>query len=197
MPRTLETTVYSFEELNEAAQEKAIQRYREADPLDYEWWDFVYEDAKRLGALIGIEIDRIYFSGFWSQGDGACFEGSYSYKKGGVKALKCEAPLDEELHKVAADLQEVQRRAFYKLEATVTHTGRYYHEHSTSIHVFGERARWAEDAEEEGISEALRDFMCWIYSYLESEYEYLTSDEAIRETLIANEYEFDEDGGLV
>jgi hypothetical protein len=197
MPRILETTVYTFEELSEAAQEKAIERYREADSLDYQWWDFVYENVKCLGALIGIEIDRIYFSGFWSQGDGACFEGSYSYKKGGVKALKNEAPHEEELHKIATDLQEIQRRAFYALSANVKHQGHYQHEFCTSISVDDAR-RWnASEEDEEGISEALRDFMRWIYSRLASEYEYLTSDEVIRETLISNEYEFDKEGGLV
>jgi hypothetical protein len=36
--------------------------------------------------------------------------------------------------------------------------------------------------------------MKWMYRQLEAEYEYLTSDEAITETIRSNEYEFTEDG---
>jgi hypothetical protein len=41
--------------------------------------------------------------------------------------------------------------------------------------------------------------MRWIYKSLEREYNYLTSDEAVAESLDANEYdfEFNEDGELV
>ena len=38
--------------------------------------------------------------------------------------------------------------------------------------------------------------MRWSYRLLEREYEYLTSDDAIKETIEANEYEFDENGNL-
>jgi hypothetical protein len=47
---------------------------------------------------------------------------------------------------------------------------------------------------DEELAEALRAFMKWIYRQLEREYDYLTSDEAIAESIIANEYEFTEEG---
>ena len=68
------TDVYKFSELDKSAKETAMQNWREGH-LDYEWWDFVFEDATEIGKLMGIDIDQIYFSGFASQGDGACFEG--------------------------------------------------------------------------------------------------------------------------
>ena len=42
----------------------------------------------------------------------------------------------------------------------------------------------------------MRDFAQWIYDGLEAEYEYRQSDEVIDEAMIANEYEFTEDGEL-
>jgi hypothetical protein len=36
-----------------------------------------------------------------------------------------------------------------------------------------------------------------IYSDLEKEYESLTSDDAIEDSLIANDYEYDEDGKII
>ena len=76
--KTKTINVYSFDELSEQAKEKAREWFR-AGTLDYEWWDGVFEDAKRVGALIGIGIDDIRFSGFWSQGDGASLSGTYTY----------------------------------------------------------------------------------------------------------------------
>ena len=50
-----------------------------------------------------------------------------------------------------------------------------------------------EDAEEI-VTEALRDLARWLYRQLEVEYDHLTSDEAIEEGIIVNEYTFTEAG---
>ena len=47
---------------------------------------------------------------------------------------------------------------------------------------------------EEVVTEALRDLARWLYRQLEREYEYLTSDEAVDETIAANDYTFTETG---
>jgi hypothetical protein len=39
--------------------------------------------------------------------------------------------------------------------------------------------------------------MRWIYKSLETEWDYLSSDEQIIETIQANEWEFDENGNMV
>ena len=197
-PRQACKTVFKFDELSDEAKEKAIEKWNE-DGLDYEWWDYVEEDAKRMGALMGITVDKMYFSGFWSQGDGACFEGSYEYVKGAVKAIMTEAPSDTELHRIAKDLQDIQRRNFYGLSASVKQRGHYSHEHCTVIDVSDgrENAPWqVSDETEEAIAEALRDFMRWIYRNLEREYEFITSAEEVAETLRINEYDFLENGRM-
>ncbi len=50
-----------------------------------------------------------------------------------------------------------------------------------------------EDAEET-VTEALRDLARWLYRQLQAEYDHLTSDEAIEEGIIVNEYTFTEAG---
>ena len=50
-----------------------------------------------------------------------------------------------------------------------------------------------EDAEET-VTEALRDLARWLYRQLEAEYDHFTSDEAIEEGIIVNEYTFTESG---
>ena len=49
----------------------------------------------------------------------------------------------------------------------------------------------------EGVREALRAFMQWIYTRLEAEYDYLQSDDAIKESIGANEYEFTANGEMI
>lgn len=215
MPTTKTITLYKYEELSDTAKEKARDWYRQAGYHD-EWWDSVYEDADRMAALLGIDIDRkgkhtpaIYFSGFCSQGDGACFEGSYSYQKGALKAVQKEAPAkfkqadgsvhhsesNVELHRIAKGLQEVQRRHFYRLEASCKHRGRYYHSGCMQAVVTdsGDFYRDPGDAEDE-VEQLLRDFADWIYQRLEDEDTYLNSDEVVEEAMVANEYTFTEDG---
>ena len=203
--RTLvETTeVFKLEELDESAQQTAYENivYSEGY-LDYDWWDFIYDDVKRTGELIGIDIDKIYFSGFSSQGDGACFEGSYKYAPGWRKALIAEYGKDnaslKEAVKIAEQLQAVQRKAFYKLSASVKQRGFYNHSGCTDITVYDDRdGDPASASTDEEISQLLREYMDYIYVCLEREYEYLTSFEAFEETCKANAYEFDEYGNLV
>jgi hypothetical protein len=211
------TTVYTFAELSDRAKEKARDAYREGN-LDYDWWDGVYTDAIDMAALIGIEIGTrrggkqpaIFFSGFSSQGDGACFEGSYRYRKGALKALQSAAPAghkdeatglwveqeaNKELHDIARVLQQVQRPFLYKLEATVKQSGHYQHSGCTHIEVTHAESMYRDIGDaEDGIKQALRDFMDWIYRRLEAEYDSLNSDEAVEESIEANECEFLESG---
>lgn len=216
MPRELVnvTTVYKFDELTDKQKQVAIDKYRENN-LDYEWYDGVYEAVEQAATILGIEIYQksvglmgggtiekpaIYFTGFSSQGDGACFEGDYNYAKGAVAAIKAEFPTDKTLHRIAADLQAVQAKEFYQLEATVTHNDRYYHYNSVDIEVYraDDQYRDLVDGSESGVIEALRNFCKWIYKSLNDEYDYLQSDEAIKETLEANDhYEFTESGVMV
>jgi hypothetical protein len=221
MPRIEEVLIYKFEELSDAAKEKARDWYRSSGLHDG-WWDGVYEQAERAAAILGIDIDRerqgngriscIFFSGFCSQGDGASWTGSYRYTKGALKAIKKEWPLTwkhpdgqtivsegaPELHRIAQGLQDVQRRHFYKLTATVTRgagSNHYSHSNTMAVDVEHDDDRYRDigDAEDD-IKQLLRDFADWIYSELEREHDYLNSDEAVDETIIANEYEFDEGG---
>jgi hypothetical protein len=195
--RTKTITLYKFEELSEEAQKKAIEDNYQINVEYTEWDDSVRDDAVSIGKLMGIDISRIYFTGFSSQGDGACFEGNYQYNKNCVKELKEYAPEDKTLHGIVERLQAIQKKHFYKLSANVKHSGHYYHEMCTDISVYKDGNYMYSDSEqeaEEELKDILRDYMRWIYRTLEKEYDYMTSEEAIKETIIANDYEFTKDG---
>ena len=199
--RTVETEVYKFEELDERAQEKARDWYREGN-LDYDWWDFVYDDAEAVASLLGIEMAHkhkhtpaIYFSGFSSQGDGACFEGDYAYKRGAPKAVRDYAPQDDDLYELAVRLQKLQAPRFYHLVASTKQHGFYNHSGCMAVDVRN-ASDWGTCTvdDEEDITQCLREFADWIYYRLRDEYEYQNADEQVDESIIANEYEFTEDG---
>src|SRR4051812_14748392 len=107
--RILETKVFKFDELDDDAKERARQWYREG-AFDYGWWEHVYDDAKECLALAGFSVDKIYFSGFASQGDGACFGGTWRAPDAQpVKAMRAHAPKDKTLHGIAARMKAIAR----------------------------------------------------------------------------------------
>lgn len=204
---TTTRTLYKFDELSDEAKEKAHHWYREAGAGD-QWWDCVYEDAQTLAGLLGISLDykhghaphlspAIWFAGFSSQGDGACFEGSYRYARDSVAAVKAHAPQDTELHRIAKGLQDVQRPHFYKLIATAKHRGHYYHSGYMQVEVEHGDDLYRDIGDAEGdVIQLLRDFADWIHTRLEAEWDYLNADEQVDENIVANEYMFTEDGGI-
>lgn len=202
----IQKELYTFDELSGEAKGNAICQLTQ----DFEA-DYLIEDFVRIADILGIEIDTrpvklmsgktredpcIYWSGFWSQGDGACFTGSYRYAKGAPKRI-AEQTSDPELIRIATELQIAQRKNFYRASAHITRPlGMYCHEYSMDISVRHWDDMWRDIVGEKDIEEALRDFARWMYRRLEDEYIHQTSEEAVREMCAANEYEFDEKGAL-
>ena len=179
--REMTTMVYSFAELSETAQERALNAFR-CSNVEFNWWEDSYDTIRTAGKLLGLDIDMIY-----CDTDLYCiFDASYEYVRGAVKAVKAEFPQDTELHGIAKDLQALQKRHFYSLSCNVASQ-----RDTNSYQCF----RFGEDYECD-LGDILDDFAHWARILLRDEYEYLTSDEAIQEMIESNEYEFDEAGNL-
>lgn len=210
MARQVTYTVYNYDELTDQAKAKARDWYREQSA---QWWDAsavienaVYEAADILGIEFTTRLVQlvngatrykpaIYYSVAYCQGDGASFEGRYSYKKGAQKALQNEFPQDQTLQDIAKNLQDIQRKHFYGLSASVSTSGGYSREDSMSCSVESDRTPYADLSEAESdILEAMRDFARWIYKQLREDIEGENEDEAVEESIRANEYEFTEHG---
>ena len=181
--REMNVTVYSFAELSEAAQERALNAFRPVN-VESNWWEDSYDTIRTAGKLIGLDIDRIYFDT-----DLYCvFNAHYRYVRGAAKAIQAEFPHATDLHDVARKLQDLQKRHFYSLSCNVS-SQRDTNQYSCF--------RFGEDYECEDLGDIIDDFAHWARILLRDEYEYLTSDEAVKETIEANEYEFTEGGKLV
>jgi hypothetical protein len=196
-----EVKVYSIDDVknNKELLEKVIEKHRGTN-VDFDWWDFIYEDFKeRNDEYFG--IDKIYFSGFWSQGDGAMFE--YTSISDRLKDIFIDG----------LDLSPM-RKGWLRNNVSVSgkgvQRGLYYHKKSCEHSIYWEvdngdlywdrpLYQWIESFANdfENFIEELYVNLCTdLYSTLEKEYTHLTSDESILESLEINEYEFTEDGNI-
>ena len=210
MPRIIETTVFTIDELSDAAKENARVWYRDQGLHD-EWYDFVYEDFETICRILGVtlatspvrlygggtrEKPQIFWTGFWNQGDGASFAGQYSHAKGAHRAIRAHAPKDTQLHRIADELQAVQRRNFWQVHASTRQQDRYCHEYTMAFEVERDSPTWQPptNGAEDTVIEALRDLARWLYRQLRSEYEHQTSDDTVDEIVAVNEWTFRADG---
>ena len=94
--RTIEITAYQFAELSDKAKQKALETLSDINFHD-DWFDAVYEDFKMICECLGITLKTrrngksdtpcIWFSGFWNQGDGACYAERRIMRSGPVITL--------------------------------------------------------------------------------------------------------------
>jgi len=179
-----------------------IEKHRYVN-VEGNWYDSVYEQFGYDMEDVGIHVEEIHFTGFSSQGDGACFEG---------KVMNWE----RFLRSLGYDNEWLILHARKHCTFNVKHSGRYYHENCTRFNWdlplpenCDEFLKWhGFDEEEDGLrnqmllavleqydsadlevefKEAFKSHMRDLYKKLELDYDYYTSDEAVWETLVANE----------
>ena len=202
MPFEKTITLYTYDELSESAKEKARSWWLGClDSTDFTW---VIEDFCEVIGRMGFDpIIRggtsnepsIYWSLGYSQSDYAGFEARYRYAKGGATAVKAYAPTDEALHAIAESLQEMQKRNFWQITATVKHDDRRGFD-ITEVMKNGSDAYWhdSEDDPHYVIREACKDLAHWLYTQLRNHDEHLTSEESVADAMQANGYTFRQDG---
>lgn len=150
------------------------------EPCDY-WVDNVIHDAKQVAALMGIHIEHVHFSGFWSQGDGACFTGRLGWEADCLDKVKGYAPTDTELHEIAALWQAAGCEG---MDGVVSHRGGHYY-HNNSVHF-----EFEEELDNLDVARLLntaRRFMDWIYEKLEENYDYAKADRLAQSWMTAME----------
>jgi len=178
--------------LSQAMRDKLLERHRDINVHD-EWCESTYEQFKQESLEVGIDVERMYFSGFWSQGDGACFEGSV----GDWGRFLTAIGKPEWVPLVNGD----------EISFSCRHKGNYSHEYSVSYtsdlvctnphededdlrhHAWKALTKDGEfliEAEDEFI-EFFRKRMRQLYKSLEEEYEHLTSDEEVVTYIVENE----------
>lgn len=176
-------------------QKELIEKHRDIN-VDHEWWDSVYDMWAEKLIEKGIEPNEFRFTGFYSQGDGASFEGKLNL----LQFLKA--------HNLTMEYPAATFFADDYLTAKLFRSWNHYcHEHTIEVGTYFEDYNdYAEDdlryevyntmrdelndetpELEETLIDICRGYMRALYSDLRDEYEYLTSDEAVWETIVAND----------
>lgn len=189
---TITKTLYHLADLKGAAREKAISAYQYANTEFDDWYDnTLAEEIEKLAAE-GYEDAKISFSGFASQGDGASFTCNVNIPAW-IKA-------NRRANHYRALLRHVEKTNGITLKIKRT-SHQYSHENTVGTEMDGHADYEASDsvtkqacALESEVLAVARLRMKEIYRTLESEYDALTEDEAVAETIEANEYTFNESG---
>ena len=206
--KTIEVNLYEFDELSDAAKEKARDWWRQCEAETFGHHGELFDDTERIAEILGITFERhnVPLMGGskrsepnirWQlhvQGSGASFSGRYAYGKDSVKQIMQYAPNDRELHRIARELQQIQRHYSHKLTARITTDGREVHKYAMDLEAFKDNGDYANDADTQDLLELMRDFADWIYAMLQQEWEYRMSDENVDESIRINEYTFRENG---
>lgn len=217
---TEEKTEFKFSELSDKAKQTARDAWRYSPHyLHDNWWDSAYDKAVEVAKMLGITIEEnerptripgvstreigISFSGFYSQGDGACFIGEFTGKTTAHAEVVAYAPEDEDLIDIARELTAlaIAQRFLTPNDAadfTISTSGNYSHSGTMSIAPMS-HLEW-EDDEEDTYLRLMRAFADWIYEMLEAEHDYLMSDDVVDDDIEANSSNdqlFDELGSII
>lgn len=182
-------TYYIFDTLPPDLKNKVIEDNGEIN-VEYNWWDHIfYEFGKDMETQWGLLVNQkeIYFSGFWSQGDGASFTGRVDLNYKLVKELTGRP-----------SLLTTEESEFYFLIKRISN----HYSHNGTMGIESYDGEFPEDKLgsfqefEKKVLEFARNKADDLYKILSDEYDYLTSTEQVSETLRINDYVFDVDGNL-
>jgi len=169
--RTITTTtnVYKFTELSDAAKEHAVSKLYDCN-TQYEWWDSDEDDAANIGLKIAaFNIDHRTISGKLTMPVGESI----------AKVLTDHGPTCD-THKLALKYNALIAPHQAVIDAE---------EDDDAIDIANDVLSELEDDYQHAMLEEYLSILC-------KQWEYLASEEAIIETIEANEYEFNEDGNL-
>jgi len=176
--------LYKFNELTEKVQKELIEKNRDHATEHNDWFEPIIEGFKEDMKDYSLEEIEIGFTGFYSQGDGACFHGDVYDTVGFAGDLKKEGYLPDDYDEETA----------YTLEISIIKTSNHYeHENTITGNVEGD---WANDHDllENAVTKWARDKSRELYKSLEKYHDELTSDEYVIEYLQEQGEVFQENG---
>jgi len=173
--KTIEVKLYEFEELSNEAKENAIERNRTMN-VEWDWWDCTYEGMKE----VGVKIDS--------------FDIYYRAISIIIEDSEYTARTTIENFGEGMEMVKISKRFIADRDALIKKLGEGNDiaGYSVKEEFIDEYDEEIEYLEEEYRKEMAEEILTW----LREEYEFLQTDEAVAETLIANDYEFTENGQM-
>ena len=201
---TKEFGIYRFEELPEELQLEIVEKRRDYHVQDEYWFESSIDYWKERLEQLGFEDADVRFSGFWSQGDGASFTAWCDHQKILNTLFMCHEENIGDLKRWRLWFEMVENGPYFRFGVRRTDS-RYVHENSIEPYVeedmsgfthkiyeaFNEKGQKYYTSifdERLGLSDLqymfedfVRDLCHKIYSELKGEYEYLTSDDFLKQ----------------
>ena len=182
--------VYQFNELKPEAKEKAIEQASiDGINTDLNWWE-QDENYNEMARDYGLEVKMSEISFDLDRGSYVYFE---TFNHGREENWKTGIEV--------ADYKKFVKKAGLKWRKSLEQAFTIGHKHyagSEGKNTIEADSYYGDsnltDEEIEKLEACLEEFIDEILSQLKKEYNYLTSEEAIIETIEANEYDFLEDG---
>lgn len=202
--------VYKYDELSDKSKEKAYELWVNMSDSDYDWHNQVLEEWEERLEKYGFINTKIFYSGFWSQGDGASFNADIDLRILAYEWAISEI-IDTENENIFPFLDFIEDDSIgstLKICVIGGLSNHYSHEKTRYIETDGNGYEWNESGPEpswiEPMMNELIDYveevrlcLCQeIYSSLRDEYDYLISEESFKESIESNEYEFRENGRI-
>lgn len=186
--KSITLNLYTFDELKPDIQKKVLEEHLYTNVEYFNWYEFTINDQTERLASLGYNDADIRFSGFYSQGDGASFTATVDL-----------ATWINQDKKNRAKFQALDK---FDISASIIRTTHHYSHENTiraATDMESDAPETMQDLEnelEEAITQEARELSQEIYRTLEEDYNYLTSDECITETIESNEYTFEHDGTM-
>ena len=177
--RTLQTTIYKFNELPEEGKEKAIERFRQTEyEHGYNWSDDSVSSVLKFAEHFGCSIER------WS----------FDFAEPHRNEYRIDTPYqewEEDEVQQALDALGTYDPKTLRGNGECKLTGMCFDEDC----IDGFRIEWYKG--ERDIEELIRAGIQTWETSVQNDWEHQVSDEGITESIECNEYEFTEDGKMV
>jgi len=177
--KTKQIQVFKFEELKKDIQEKLLDRHRDFN-TNFDWYSFLFEGFKEELNKIGLDCEGFYFD---------LYDRTISFNN--------QTITDQELF--INSVLSVEDKILIKLQEEDLSE-----DENKFIELDLNERGIIEDCQEilkpeytEKLTEFIKDKLNKFLKNLDEEYEHLTSDESIKESLIINEYEFLKNGDII
>jgi len=169
--KTIEVTLYKFSELSEDAKEKAIEKLSDIN-VDFDWWEYLYSDAKDIGLKItSFDLAR------------------NRHAEGNFILSACE--IAQNIFNNHGEICETYKTAQNFMNDWQPIFNNYMDENHKDYESSESEGKMIE-LEDEFLNSLLEDYSI----LLQNECDYLQTDEAIIETIEANDYDFDINGNI-
>jgi len=185
--RTEQIKVFKFEELKPEIQEKVLDNFRNSENyLNYEWYEYFFENFKEDLNKISVDFESLNFD---------LYRNEISFSN--INILDDEKFINSFMNNDDKIFNSLNEKNEISFSVGISENGYvsldYDTEEDLTEEDYNQLKLKIEELEAQA-TEFLRDKLKQYLNQLHKEYEYLLSDEAIKDTIDINEYEFEENG---